>query len=120
MRNLHELDSYRCFDKRTIAHYGDPGNAVCGAFILPSPRTGATLRIIATNADGWDHVSVSLPGRIPNWIEMDHVKRTFFNPHEVVWQYHVPSEKHINFHPNCLHLWRKHDFEMPLPPVDFV
>ena len=76
--------------------------------------------MIASVGLGWDHVSVSLPNRTPNWYEMDFVKRMFFEADEVAWQYHVPAHRHVNAHPNCLHLWRKQGFEMPLPPLSLV
>jgi len=44
----------------------------------------------------------------------------FFEDDETCWQYHVPSSDHINIHPYVLHIWRKQDFEMPMPPVEMV
>jgi hypothetical protein len=58
---------------------------------------------------------------------MENVKRLFFEPHEIVWQLHVPVNQHISGRKggsgrasHCLHLWRKHDFKMPLPPRIFI
>lgn len=87
-----------------------------GAFQIPHPPTGVTLRVIASFGEGWDHVSVSLPNRCPNWKEMEFVKRKFFQSNEIAMQLHVPPSDHINHHPNCLHLWRPHDIEIPIPP----
>jgi hypothetical protein len=33
---------------------------------------------------------------------------------------HVPIAEHINLHPNCLHLWRPQDVEIPRPPAYMV
>lgn len=80
----------------------------------------ADLRVIASSGEGWDHVSVSLPGRCPNWPEMEYVKRLFFKDSEAAMQLHVPPDDHINCHPNCLHLWRPLKGEIPRPPAILV
>lgn len=64
----------------------------------------------------WDHVSVSLSGRCPNWQEMCFVKDLFWEPHETVMQLHPPSHLHVNYHPHCLHLWAPRNLFIPLPP----
>lgn len=119
MRDLRTLNGCRLVEME-LKLYGTIGDETCGAFELPCPKTGAALKVIASSGHGWDHVSVSLANRIPNWTEMDAVKRAFFKDDETAWQYHVATEKHINLMPNCLHLWRKQGFDMPLPPSEFV
>jgi hypothetical protein len=81
---------------------------------------GSKLLVLASYGFGWDHISVSLKHRCPNWPEMEHVKRMFFLDHETVMQLHVPTEEHINNHPYCLHLWRPHNVEIPRPPALMV
>jgi len=110
MRDLRELDKYRVD--------GDTENdrQYYGVFCVISKSSRRTLRVIASSDMGWDHVSVSLQNRCPNWHEMEQIKLMFFNKDELCWQYHVPPADHINIHPYVLHIWRKHDFEMPLPP----
>ncbi len=81
---------------------------------------GRKLLVIATPAsdpdsEGWDHVSVSLENRMPNWREMDHVKRLFFREDEWAMQLHAPPAKHINVNPNVLHLWRPTRQPIPIP-----
>lgn len=120
MRNLYDLDAYRVRSDRVLSVYGNYGDDKAGVFELPSPRTGSRLFIIASSDLGWDHVSVSLPNRCPNWHEMELVKRTFFADDEIAMQLHVPPKDHISFHPNCLHLWRPIDVAIPLPPKDMV
>lgn len=78
------------------------------------------LQIIASDQLGWDHVSVSLNHRIPNWTEMSYIKNLFFEPHEWAYQLHAPPSDHINLHPYVLHLWRPQDQEIPLPPSIMV
>ena len=103
---------------RFESHWADtpPNCSIAGSFLIPSPATGATLRIIASAAIGWDHVSVSTKKRCPNWLEMSRVKDLFFWPHECVMQLHVPEDDHVNTHAFCLHLWRPHDLVIPRPP----
>lgn len=113
---LPEIDRYRSHAPQVLALYGNVGDDRAGVFFIPHPRTAVTLKVIASSGYGWDHVSVSLPNRCPNWLEMDAVKRAFFHDHETVMQLHVPSADHVNFHPYCLHLWRPLDHEVPRPP----
>jgi hypothetical protein len=114
MRDLRELDGYR------IADHDDPERIFYGRFEVVSKTSGRFLKIIASSDLGWDHVSVSLTNRCPNWHEMEQVKHLFFKENEVCWQYHVPPMNHINIHPFCLHIWRKQNFEIPVPPLEMI
>ena len=84
------------------------------------------LQVIASWGGGWDHVSVSIKrlpvikARCPLWDEMCFVKDFFFHPTECVIRYHPPESSYVNQHPNCLHLWRPQDQDVPVPPVSFV
>ena len=120
MRNLRLLDQYRDVSPQVIGHFGWTGDETCGAFQVPSTIDGATMRVIASAGEGWDHVSISRQNRCPNWPEMQQVYRLFFVNSETVMQLHVPLTDHINYHPNCLHLWRPHDIEIPRPPPEMV
>jgi hypothetical protein len=115
MKDLNAFDNYRVV--HPLLGSGDASN---GAFLVPFPRTGTTLKVMASDGLGWDHVSVSLDHRCPNWPEMDFIKRLFFKPEETVMQLHVPESDHISFHPNCLHLWRPQHAAIPRPPNDLV
>jgi hypothetical protein len=68
----------------------------------------------------WDHVSVSLPRRCPNWPEMEFVKRLFFRDDEAAMQLHPPLSDYVSCHPYCLHIWRPTEAAIPLPPSSFV
>ena len=121
MRNLNGLNTYRRCTEDVFRMYGSYGDETCGVFRLPYPRTGVTLRIVASAGGGWDHVSVSLPNRCPNWLEMEHAKRAFFWPDETAMQLHVPTREHLSLHPYCLHIWRPNDGRsIPMPPAEFV
>lgn len=87
---------------------------------------GRRLRIIACDgeqeAQGWEHVSVSIPDqpeKCPSWDEMSLVKSLFWEPSECVVQFHPPESEHINNHAGCLHLWR-YVLGIPMPPSIFV
>lgn len=91
-----------------------------GAFFVQGP-CGAKLKIIAVDGaeTGWDHVSVSVRNRPPNWQEMSFVKDLFWDAEETVIQFHPPRSEYVNNHPFCLHLW-KPPYKVPLPPSILV
>jgi hypothetical protein len=112
-----ELGRVRSGDYRTTADDG-----MMGAFLVQGPK-GEKLRIISSGADqefGWEHVSVSIDRRAPNWPEMCFVKNLFWDEEECVVQYHPPVSEYVNFHPNCLHLWRPINASLPVPPSYLV
>ena len=90
-----------------------------GWYLIRGPL-GAQLKVIASDGEGWDHVSVSLPNRTPTYEEMDFVRQLFFRDDEAVMQLHVPLSDHVNFHRFCLHLWRPQSVEIPRPPAHLV
>ena len=100
--------------------YGSNPGDDFGAFQIPGP-CGRDLMVLASPGDAdediaWEHVSVSLKNRCPNWEEMDFIKRLFWDDEEAVMQLHPPRSKWINNHPYCLHLWRPTKEQIPLPP----
>jgi len=100
--------------------WASPTGSDYGAFLIPGPCR-RELRVIASLGDAnedipWEHVSVSLPNRCPNWDEMDFIKNLFWDGEEAVMQLHPPRSAWINNHPYCLHLWRPMDGKIPLPP----
>lgn len=100
------------------------GLGMSGIYQIYGPR-GHDLRIIASDAgdpiaEGWEHVSVSLQTRTPNWAEMCFVKDLFWLPEEIVIQIHPPESMNISNHPYCLHMWRNTNAEQALPPAILV
>lgn len=100
-----------------------------GAFFIPFRRgrrgvgkhgRPAGLWIIASDGHGWEHVSVSAPNRCPSWAEMCRVKSIFWEPEDVVVQYHPPASQYVNNHPHTLHLWRPIHSTIPVPPPILV
>lgn len=102
----------------TTGSLGSAAGNLYGAFSVNGP-CGRCLKIIATDGLGfvprWEHVSVSLSSRPPNWQEMCWVKDKFWYEDELVIQFHPPKAQYINFHPHCLHLW-KPPYPVQLPP----
>jgi hypothetical protein len=102
-----------------------------GAFFIPNrasrPRGMSTrehgampLKVIASDGEGWEHVSVSLPTRCPTWGEMAYVKSVCWDDTDCVVQFHPPRSKYVNNHPFCLHLWRPTDADIATPPSILV
>ena len=87
-----------------------------GLFMMPHQSN--MLNIVATDGEGmsdWEHVSVSLKNRAPNWNEMCLIKAMFWDDEDAVVQFHPPKFQHSNNHPFCLHLFRnpKRPTELP-------
>ena len=116
MRNLNLLNVYRDTSADALRAFGSYGDETCGRFFVPSKIDAQPICVIASNGEGWDHVSVSRTRRTPNWLEMEQIKRLFFKDDEWAMQVHVPPSEHLSHHPYCLHMWRPHDVEIPKPP----
>lgn len=110
-------EEYR--DNTKPPYLSKPGDPY-GRFVIPVKSF--TLTVIACDGaqTGWDHVSVSLPSRCPNWNEMCVVKDLFWEKDEAVVQFHPPESDYVNMHPYCLHLWRPTTFNLTLPPSILV
>jgi hypothetical protein len=78
------------------------------------------MMVIASDGEGWEHVSVSMKNRTPNWKEMCFVKDLFWDDDDCVVQYHPPKSEYINNHPYCLHLWRPIGRNLETPPSILV
>lgn len=94
----------------------DDDNGNNGAFFIPGRPGRPPYKVIASDGDGWEHVSVSLPDRVPTWDEMCALKGIFWDDDDCVVQFHPPRADYVNNHSRCLHMWRQTDAEMPLPP----
>jgi len=111
--------------QRIVQHGGlighDKGLSGCAAKVLCA-AIGRRLQVIASWGDGWDHVSVTRvsDNRPPFWADMAWIKDLFFLPDEVAMQLHPASKNYVNNHPGCLHIWRPHDQDIPLPPTIMV
>lgn len=105
-----------------VPPHSSPKGAMYGLFYIP--LRSHLLKVIACDGDdpseGWEHVSVSLPNRCPNWEELCFIKRLFWSDEETVVQFHPRKSAYVNIHPYCLHLWRKAGTEYELPPSHFI
>ena len=86
-----------------------------GAFLVRL-APGQEVRVIDSDAFGWQHVSVSRRDRCPTWDEMCQVKAIFWGDEDCVVQYHPPKEDYVNNHQFCLHLWMPTGQIIPQPP----
>lgn len=94
----------------------DERNGNNGVFFIPSCPGRPPFKVIASDGEGWEHVSVSLPDRLPTWDEMCALKDIFWDADDCVVQYHPPRVDYVNNHSRCLHMWRPLDAELPRPP----
>jgi hypothetical protein len=117
MRDLNNLDQFRIRDSFVLESYGSYGDDGNGAFIIPVPGQMTALKVVASNGEGWDHISVSPveAQRTPTWAEMEIAKKAFFGD-VVAMQLHLPASAHVNCHPYTLHVWIPHAVKIPLPP----
>lgn len=110
---FHVPNSYRLREGKmgTDDSYGNNG-----VFIF----YGGMIRTIASDGEGWEHVSVSLHNRTPTWKEMCAVKDHFWDEEDCVIQYHPPKSQYVNFHAHCLHLWRPVGRDIETPPTYLI
>lgn len=104
--------------KDRVAFQGDTGDARNGAALVK--LNGTAFKIIFSDGMGWDHVSISNSRRCPTWEEMCLFKDWFFEPQDVVVQFHPAQSDYVNVHPNCLHLWRCQTAPFPMPDLVMV
>ncbi len=126
MRIHPEVEQYRI--KR--GPFKSPARARYGAFKIPF--RSAEMTVICHDGTregaagqpeiwlGWEHVSVSMHNRCPNWEEMSFIKGMFWPLDESVMQFHPRRDAHIDLHPYCLHMWRRVGQEPELPPSILV
>lgn len=107
------LDELRNTPNLLIIRTGADGGM--GELYRAGKRYGS---VIWNFGGGWEHVSVSPYKRsyTPTWDEMCSLKDMFFHDDEIVVQYHPAKSEYVNQTPNCLHLWRPIDQELPVPP----
>lgn len=98
-----------------------PAGATYGAFNIKY-RT-FDLFVVSSGKwveEEWEHVSVSLKHRCPNWEEMCFIKNLFWGDDEVVLQFHPAKTDYVNIHPYCLHMWKHKSLVFPMPPAILV
>lgn len=109
-------EQYRVKEGHPLAsdvRYGNNG-------LFRVPHESYTLNVIASDGEGWEHVSVSLPNRTPNWKQMCFIKDLFWSDEDTVVQYHPPKSEYVNNHEHCLHLWKPIGAQITTPPSILV
>ncbi len=115
--SFHVPNQYRFRDK----HHPFSSDNSCknnGAFYIPFESY--KLKCIASDGMDWEHVSVSLSHRCPNWKEMCFIKNLFWDDEDIIIQYHPPKSQYVNNYPHCLHLWKPKKEKISLPPTILV
>lgn len=129
MRTTDHVEQYRRTRNTDSRFDTTVADGMNGIFIMSYPKD-SNISFFCIVSDGneeipWEHVSARarrLNGqgkwheRVPNWDELCFLKDLFWQPDEVVVQYHPKKENYVNIHPNVLHLWRFKG-EMPTPPT---
>ena len=114
---FHVPNHYRFTDKHHCLS-SDDSHGNNGAFMVPVESY--VLLCIASDGSGWEHVSVSFQKHTPSWKQMCAIKDIFWDPEDVVVQYHPRESDYVNMHEHCLHLWRPIDQKLPTPSKIFV
>lgn len=115
MKSFESVETYRYRGTSWGTNTGDK----FGLFFIPFE--GRTMKVIVAPEGGdWEHVSVSLENRCPNWKEMCFLKSLFWEEEDTVVQFHPPKSDYVNNHNYCLHLWKYCKGEMPRPPSILV
>lgn len=108
----------------TRGYYGsDASCGFNGAFQFALPGEARRVWCIASDGEGWQHVSVSFGPihKTPSWEILSAVKSLFWEDEDVVVQFHPAKSQYVNNHIGCLHLWRCTDGrEQPIPPSIMV
>ena len=119
------------FRRRDVGKWSSEPGDPFGAFSIPTKRPDRVLGVIACDGAedpttppeswGWEHVSVSVTRRggatapvLPTWDEMCMVKALFWEPEDVVVQFHPRASEYVNQHP-VLHMWRYTRAPFPTP-----
>ena len=117
MSDWQYLNKYRV---RQGIYASDDDVGFNGAFCLVI--NGLQIKCIASDGEGWQHVSVSLHNSnfTPSWEVMSKVKELFWETEEWVIQFHPAQSEYVNFHKGCLHLWAPTEGSFPVPPSILV
>lgn len=95
-----------------------PEDGFNGMFEFSIPGEARRIRCIASDGEGWQHVSVSFGQHsksAPSWELMCRIKDLFWNDEDWVCQFHPAKSEYVNNHPGCLHLWKPTDAMLPTP-----
>lgn len=105
-------------------YWSDDSLGFNGLFVFALPGEPRRIRCLCSDGEGWQHVSVSFGPQgksCPSWELMCRIKDLFWEPEDVVVQFHPPQSQYVNNHVGCLHLWRCIDGrEQPIPPSILV
>ena len=116
MFRTEKAEQHRYSTPPYVSKHGDP----FGVFRVPFESNQLMVMAVDGKQTDWEHVSISLKKRCPNWREMCMVKDLFWDDTDTVVQFHVPKVDYINVHSYCLHLWRYTKGELPRPPSILV
>jgi hypothetical protein len=70
---------------------------------------------VPTDLTEWIHASMSWVDHVPSYDDLCLLKRAVWGDRGEAYQMHVSSDRHVNIHPNTLHLWGRADGARVLP-----
>lgn len=78
------------------------------SFLVPykSYEFKVVCGVYPTDDGTWEHISVALKNRNPNWDEMCYMKDLFFEDEDECIQFHPKKSQYVNLHNHCLHIWK--------------
>lgn len=126
MRDLRTLNKFRNWEAemRMMGGAPMPSDVASGNGCFRIKAAGKSYDVIASDGDGWDHVSVVPRDRrqkcCPPWEAMAEIKRMFFRDDEEAIEYHPAKKDYVNIHPYCLHIWRPQTGSILKPPLYMV
>jgi hypothetical protein len=122
---FHVPEKYRITKHKNPLFNSDESYGNNGCFEIPL-ETGFKLiaHIIASDGEGWEHVSVHViadgSSVIPRWGTMCEIKNIFWDEEDTVIQYHPAKTDYVNNHHYVLHLWRPIGIDFPKPPKHLI
>jgi hypothetical protein len=90
-----------------IATSSERGTIIVSEAVLPAE--------VDPQQRDWLHVSLSWISRIPGYEELALLHESVFGPTRTSYQVFAAQDRHVNFHPNALHLWGLASGEQALP-----
>ena len=111
MREVQEIVAILEKNGLKLMDYGPDG--------MMGRKTPTYLRFIFSCGMGWEHLSVSNEFTCPKWDEMCMMKGIFWKEEETCVQYHPARADYVNYHPNCLHIFRPIGIELPKAADDY-
>lgn len=68
-------------------------------------KSAKKIMVMESIDNGFHHISMSHPHRIPTWDEIKFIRNKFGDPNKFYAMVFPPEEFYVNFHSFCMHLF---------------